>query len=160
MELAVSVDLGTVPIFVPRSLCSEQVMPDGAAARTQFNPVADYLQSSEYRPLFLHGDALTTLSAVPPGCIDCVLTSPPYWGQRTYKNGGLGLDKTWALYVEALLGVFGEGQRILKPTGSFWLNLGDCYANKALLGLPWRVAFALTDRQGWILRNSVIWNKV
>ncbi|MBD5705041.1 DNA methyltransferase, partial [Citrobacter freundii] len=50
--------------------------------------------------------------------------------------------------------------RVLKPTGSFWLNLGDTYKDKNLLGLPWRVAFELTDNQGWILRNSVIWNKL
>ena len=49
---------------------------------------------------------------------------------------------------------------MLKPEGSFWLNIGDTYENKGLVGVPWRVAFELTDRQGWILRNSVIWNKV
>jgi DNA modification methylase len=51
-------------------------------------------------------------------------------------------------------------KRVLKPTGSFWLNIGDSYSGKNLLGIPWRVAFDLTDNQGWILRNSVIWNKV
>jgi len=55
---------------------------------------------------------------------------------------------------------FSEVKRVLKPEGSFWLNIGDTYENKGLVGVPWRVAFELTDRQGWILRNSVIWNKV
>jgi DNA modification methylase len=49
---------------------------------------------------------------------------------------------------------------VLKPTGSLWLNIGDTYQNKSLLGIPWRVALSLTDQQGWTLRNSVVWNKV
>jgi site-specific DNA-methyltransferase (adenine-specific) len=51
-------------------------------------------------------------------------------------------------------------KRVLKPEGSFWLNIGDSYQSKNLLGIPWRVAIEMTDRQGWILRNSVIWHKV
>ena len=46
------------------------------------------------------------------------------------------------------------------PAGSFWLNIGDAYQRKSLAGIPWRVALAMTDRQRWVLRNSVIWNKV
>ena len=53
-----------------------------------------------------------------------------------------------------------ELKRVLKPTGSFWLNLGDVYKNKHLLGMPWRFAFKLIDEQNWVLRNEVIWNKV
>jgi site-specific DNA-methyltransferase (adenine-specific) len=49
---------------------------------------------------------------------------------------------------------------VLKPTGSLWLNLGDTYRGKRQLGIPWRVAFHLTDEQGWTLRNSVVWHKV
>jgi DNA modification methylase len=55
---------------------------------------------------------------------------------------------------------FFELKRVLKPTGSFWLNIGDSYDEKNLVGIPWRVAFELTDNQGWTLRNSVVWNKV
>ena len=135
-------------------------MSEGTLMPATRDRVAEYIASSEYRPLFLQSDALATLSAIPTGCIDCALTSPPYWGQREYSNGGIGLEPTWEKYVENLLAVFAEVKRVLKKTGSFWLNLGDCYHNKALLGLPWRVAFALVDRQGWTLRNSVIWNKV
>jgi len=51
-------------------------------------------------------------------------------------------------------------RRVLTPSGSFWLNIGDSYEKKNLVGIPWRVAFEMTDRQGWILRNSVIWHKV
>jgi site-specific DNA-methyltransferase (adenine-specific) len=88
------------------------------------------------------------------------MTSPPYWGQRAYAGGGIGQEATPAGYVQNLLAITAEVRRVLRPTGSFWLNLGDAYAKKCLLGIPWRVALALTDQQGWILRNSVVWNKV
>jgi DNA modification methylase len=122
--------------------------------------VGAYLDGADYHPLFLVGEAASALRTVPSASIDCAMTSPPYWGQRAYKGGGIGLEDTWERYIDHLLEVFAELKRVLKPTGSFWLNLGDAYEKKALLGLPWRVAFALTDRQGWTLRNSVIWNKV
>jgi DNA modification methylase len=120
----------------------------------------DYLRSGGRQPLFLLGDALQTLASFPPGCIDCCLTSPPYWGQRAYAGGGIGLEGTYVEYVENLLAVVAGVKKVLKPTGSFWLNIGDAYQHKSLVGIPWRVALAMTDRQGWILRNSVIWNKV
>jgi len=122
--------------------------------------VADYLRSRARQPLFLLGDSLQILAALPRDCIDCCMTSPPYWGQRAYSGGGIGLEATYGEYVENLLAVIGEVRRVLKPTGSFWLNIGDAYSRKGLVGIPWRVALAMSDRQGWILRNSVIWNKV
>lgn len=111
-------------------------------------------------PLFLHGDALAVLKDIPDGSIDCAMTSPPYWGKREYENGGIGLESDYRNFVGDLAAVFSEVKRVLKPEGSFWLNIGDTYENKGLVGIPWRVAFELTDRQGWVLRNSVIWNKV
>ena len=63
-------------------------------------------------------------------------------------------------YISSLLAVLEQVHRVLKPTGSLWLNIGDSYQDKQLLGIPWRVALALVDQRGWILRNSVIWNKV
>ena len=119
-----------------------------------------YLRSEDRRPLFIAGEALEALSQFPPGCIDCCMTSPPYWGQRAYAGGGIGLEETWEEYVGNLLAIIAEVKRVLKLTGSFWLNIGDAYHRKTLLGIPWRVALAMTDRQGWMLRNSVIWNKV
>jgi site-specific DNA-methyltransferase (adenine-specific) len=124
------------------------------------NCVPLYLAGTDHRPLFITGDCLAVLRTFPPACIDCCMTSPPYWGQRDYSDGGLGQEPKPADYVRHLLAVCAEVRRVLKPTGSFWLNIGDAYHNKGLLGLPWRVALALTDEQGWILRNSVIWNKV
>ena len=122
--------------------------------------IQGYIESRSVHPLFVTGDCLDVLRDMPKACVDCCITSPPYWGQRKYAEDGIGLEPTWEEYVNNLVAVFDEVRRVLKPTGSFWLNIGDTYEKKRLLGIPWRVAFALTDNQGWILRNDVIWNKV
>lgn len=85
---------------------------------------------------------------------------PPYWGKRYYDTPGIGNEATWQEYVDHLLAVCAEIRRVLKPTGSFWLNLGDTYHQKSLIGIPWRVTLRLIDEQGWLLRNDVIWHKV
>ena len=120
----------------------------------------DYLSGSITQPLLLHGDALDVLKALPAETIDCIMTSPPYWGKREYENSGLGLEHSYQDYLQNLARICDELKRVLKPEGSFWLNIGDRYENKALVGVPWRVAFELMDNQGWVLRNSVIWNKI
>jgi DNA modification methylase len=122
--------------------------------------VAGLLESPVCRPLLIRGDALATLRRLPDACIDCCLTSPPYYGHRRYAGGGLGAEPRWQDYVDGLAAVAAELRRVLKPTGSFWLNLGDTYRGKRQLGIPWRVAFRLTDDQRWTLRNSVVWHKV
>jgi site-specific DNA-methyltransferase (adenine-specific) len=119
-----------------------------------------YALSPRLRPLLLLGNAREVLANLPDASIDCVMTSPPYWGKREYADGGIGLEQDYRDYVQRLAMVFVAVKRVLKPTGSLWLNLGDSYHNKRLVGIPWRVAFELTDQQGWILRNSVVWNKV
>lgn len=111
-------------------------------------------------PLLLSGDAAAILCDLPDACIDFAMTSPPYWGKREYENGGIGLESDYRDFVKHLATVFAQLKRVLKPEGSFWLNLGDSYNGKGLVGVPWRVAFELVDNQGWILRNSVIWNKL
>ena len=130
------------------------------AAAPESDALLAYLRGTDYRPYFIVGDALTELRRLPDGCIDCCMTSPPYWGQRQYAADGIGLEKHWSQYVERLGAIVAEVRRVLEPTGSFWLNIGDAYAGKSLQGIPWRVAFHLIDHQGWILRNSVIWHKV
>lgn len=119
-----------------------------------------YLGDGSVRPLFLQGDSLEVLRAFPDECVDCCMTSPPYWGHRQYAAKGIGQEETYREYVDSLFLVLAEVKRVLKKTGSLWLNIGDSYQNKQLLGIPWRVAFALTDNGGWTLRNEVIWNKV
>ncbi|WP_344004077.1 site-specific DNA-methyltransferase [Nocardioides lentus] len=132
------------------------------------------------------------LAQMPTGSVDCVITSPPYFGLRDYgSEGQYGLEATPAEYVETMRAVFAEARRVLADDGTLWLNLGDSYAGKAnagpafaknrgqnlqpvgypvqrntlahapyksLLGMPWRVAFALID-DGWILRSDIIWAK-
>lgn len=143
------------------------------------------------------GNAVAVLSDMPDGCVDCVVTSPPYFGLHDHGVAGqLGLEPTVAQYVERVQSVFHELSRVLAADGTVWLNLADCYSGsgkeragggrpsrasgkqatdrgcrvgtltktchearpKSLLGIPWRVAYALMD-DGWILRNEIIWHK-
>jgi DNA modification methylase len=119
-----------------------------------------YQSTPATNPLMMNGDAAAVLRDLPSNCIDFAMTSPPYWGKREYESGGIGLEDDYREFVKHLAIVFSELKRVLKPEGSFWLNLGDSYNGKGLVGVPWRVAFELVDNQGWILRNSVIWNKL
>jgi|SRR5271157_1424372 len=120
----------------------------------------EYRADASSRPLFLHGDSLVVLKTLPSASIDCCMTSPPYWGHRRYQAAGIGLEDSFQEYVTNLCQILLEVKRVLKPTGSLWLNIGDTYQDKQLLGIPWRVALHLTDQQGWILRNHVVWHKV
>ncbi len=127
------------------------------------------------------------------GCVQCVVTSPPYWGLRDYGVAGqIGLEASPEAYVADLVAVFREVRRVLADDGVLWLNLGDSYAAhpgqrkdtdaagskqqslrgstgvgsrvvvelkpKDLVGIPWRVAFAL-QADGWYLRSDIIWSK-
>lgn len=121
--------------------------------------LSSYLNDDCVKPLFITGNALDVLRDFPDNSIDCCITSPPYWNKRQYANGGIGLESDYNEYIENLIAVFMEVYRVLKDTGSFWLNIGDSYKNKCLLNIPWRVAIELTER-GYVLRNTVIWNKV
>jgi DNA modification methylase len=129
-------------------------------SHAQRQQLAAYLGDDQVYPLFLCGDARAVLRALPSGSVDCCMTSPPYWGKRQYDSGGIGLEPTFEQFLDDLLAVLAEVHRVLKITGSLWLNIGDSYEDKRLLGIPWRLAIAMMDRQGWILRNSIIWNKV
>ena len=120
----------------------------------------EYRANGLVRPLFLRGDALDVLRTLPSASVDCCVTSPPYWGHRSYNGGGIGLEPDYRSYIAQLCLRFKELRRVLKEPGSFWLNLGDAYQDKSLIGLPWRVALELADHQGWVLRNSVVWNKI
>ena len=122
--------------------------------------VSEYINNSIIAPCFVQGDCLRVLSSLPDNCIDCVVTSPPYYMKREYLGGGIGLEKTYQEYIDNLLDITKQIFRILKPTGSFWLNIGDSYKNKQLLNIPNRVAIKMQDTQNWILRNTVIWDKM
>jgi DNA modification methylase len=91
--------------------------------------------------------------------VQCVVTSPPYWGLRNYNvKDQIGLERTPEAYVEKMVAVFREVKRVLRDDGTCWLNLGDSFQDKQLVGMPWRVAFAL-QADGWYLRSDIIWAK-
>lgn len=125
-----------------------------------YEDVSDYISSGSLTPLFVCGNSLSVLEEIPSNSIDCCMTSPPYWGKREYLGGGIGLEENQSEYIEQLLQVFTQVRRVLKSTGSLWINIGDTYREKGLLGLPWRLALRLIDEQNWVLRNDVIWNKI
>lgn len=75
-----------------------------------------------------HGDSLNILKKLPDNVVDSIITSPPYFGQRDYGDPmQIGLEETLFEYIESLTNVFRECRRVLKPTGTFWLNIGDNY---------------------------------
>lgn len=114
----------------------------------------------------LVGDAYATLRTLPDSLVDCVVTSPPYFRLRDYQQPGqIGLEEHVGLWVINLRSVLYELKRVLVPTGSVWLNLGDRYstgregaAAKSLLLGPERLALALIE-DGWIIRNKIVWAK-
>ncbi|SDR10988.1 site-specific DNA-methyltransferase [Pseudovibrio sp. Tun.PSC04-5.I4] len=75
------------------------------------------------------GDVLERLREVPGDSVECVVTSPPYWGLRDYGvEGQLGLEPTLKEHIDKMVEVFEEVRRVLKPEGTCWINYGDCYA--------------------------------
>ena len=116
-------------------------------------------------------DCLSGLKTLPDECIDCCVTSPPYYHMRDYGiEGQIGLEDSPERYVSRLVEIFREVRRVLKKEGTLWLNLGDCYygsskttgkllKNKDLIGIPWMAAFALRA-DGWYLRSDIIWQKM
>ncbi|NNA90446.1 site-specific DNA-methyltransferase [Pseudomonas brenneri] len=134
------------------------------------------------------GDAVTVLRRLPSNSVRCVVTSPPYWGLRDYGiDDQIGLELTMPQFIQKLVAVFAEVRRVLTDDGTLWINIGDGYTSgnrgyratdkknparamtvrpdtpeglkpKDLMGIPWRLAFALQD-DGWYLRTDIIWNK-
>lgn len=109
-------------------------------------------------PQYYQGEALNMLSRVEDDSIDCIITAPPYWSLRRYGAESITTDNIDE-FIESVVAVAGQLHRVLKPSGSLWLNLADTYQNKALKGLPWRIALRMIDEQGWTLRNDVVWDK-
>ena len=105
------------------------------------------------------GDNIFHLTNIPDASVDMCVTSPPYYNLRDYKNSNqIGAENNVNDFVENLCTGFEEVKRILKPTGSCWVNIGDTYDKKRLLQVPSRFEIAMCDR-GWHLRNEIIWSK-
>lgn len=121
----------------------------------------------EQRNQIIVGDVRTVLDELPAQSIDAVITSPPYFRLRNYGEAcQIGLEPRVDDWVDELRLVFRGLKRVLKSTGSVWLNLGDSYAKgasdgatrKSLLLAPERLALALVE-DGWILRSKIVWSK-
>jgi site-specific DNA-methyltransferase (adenine-specific) len=119
------------------------------------------------RNRILIGDIRERLADVPARSVDCVITSPPYFQLRDYGvKGQIGLEPSVEGWVDELRLALNGLKRVLKPTGSVWVNLGDTYSRhakygappKGLLLAPERFLLAMAD-DGWIVRNKVIWAK-
>lgn len=139
-------------------------------------------------PVLACGPAIEALGLLPDGCVQTVVTSPPYWSLRDYSaEGQIGRDDALGEYVKSIVMAFDQVRRVLTDDGTVWLNVGDSYTSgnrryrapdrknraramsvrpptpeglkpKDLIGVPWRLAFALQDA-GWWLRSEVIWYK-
>ncbi len=105
------------------------------------------------------GDSSALLRLIPSDSVDLVVTSPPYFQQREYDGGGIGNEKRPDDYISALMDVFRQCVRIIKPTGSIIFNIGDKYENSSLLLMPYRFAVAATQQCDVALVNSVTWVK-
>jgi DNA modification methylase len=116
-----------------------------------------------------HGDAWALAPMLEPQSVHTIVTSPPYWRLRDYgEPGQFGLEVTPEEYVARLVDLFALLRPALRDDGTVWLNLGDSFAgngagtnglkSKDLVGMPWRVAFAL-QADGWYLRSDIIWHK-
>jgi DNA modification methylase len=81
------------------------------------------------------GDALEVLQTLPDGCVQCCVTSPPYWGLRDYGvPGQIGMEATPEEFCAVMVRVFREVRRVLRPDGTCWVNMGDAYANDGKWG--------------------------
>lgn len=107
---------------------------------------------------FTPGDARAT--GLADNSVDLIVTSPPYWNKRDYGHSDqIGQEPTAHAYVESIMECLAEWKRVLRPYGSVFLNVGDTYHNKSLLGIPGRIEWDAVDGGGWLVRNRIIWAK-
>lgn len=147
------------------------------------------LRCSDSEPVqIVSGDVRDKLSDLPDDTVHCCVTSPPYWGMRDYGyRGQIGAESTVEEYIVDLVDCFREVRRVLRPDGTFWLNIGNTYTSggrgwrdkdvknqgramsyrpdtpkglkpKDLIGVAWMLAMSL-QRDGWYLRSDIIWHK-
>lgn len=150
-------------------------------------PEANYITGLRESMVF-QGDAEVLLKQFPSNFFRCCITSPPYWGLRDYgTEGQIGAEEEPSDYICHLVAVFEQVYRVLTEDGTLWLNIGDSYTSgnrgyrapdkknpvramsyraktpdglkpKDLVGIPWRLAFAL-QKADWYLRSDIIWEK-
>jgi len=115
-------------------------------------------KSSSTGSFIFHHKSSHLMEEVETGSVDLIFTSPPYWNKRVYGGVSLGSERSPDDYVGNLASHLGACSRVIKETGSFFLNMGDTYKDGNLLSLPHKVAIKLHE-DGWILRNTIIWHK-
>lgn len=134
---------------------------------SRFPTVTNFSTNSKIVNTVIVGDVRKQLAQLPDALVDSVITSPPYFQLRDYgSENQIGLEPNVSVWVDELRLVMDGLSRVLKPTGSVWLNLGDSFSrhqrfgapSKSLLLAPERLALALI-KDGWIIRNKVIWAK-
>jgi DNA modification methylase len=105
------------------------------------------------------GDARCLPNSIESKSVNLIVTSPPYWRKRDYGiKEQIGQEKTSEEYVTAIISALEDWRRVLRPSGSVFLNIGDTYWKKSLQGIPSLIE-ASARRAGWILRNRIIWVK-
>lgn len=112
--------------------------------------------------IILRGDARNL--PLPDETVDLVVTSPPFLNLRSYQDGGQHYEGqigtgTQAQFLEDLWAVTAECARVLKPTGSIFVELGDSYTNKSLNMSPHRYAIGCVDKLGLLLRAEIVWSR-
>lgn len=91
--------------------------------------------------------------------VDLVVTSPPYWRHRDYNcKKQIGQESTVRRYLSSMSKVMHEWKRVLRRTGSAFVNIGDTYADRSLVGVP-AMLEDMARRQSWLVRNRIIWAK-
>lgn len=114
---------------------------------------------TDITPVVILGDVIKALKKIPEKSIDVIITSPPYYKQREYDvSGEIGQEKTVEEYINKLVEVSKELKRVLKDSGSYFLNIGDKYSNKNQQLIPFRLAIAMQSN-GWLVRNVIVWHK-
>ena len=176
------------PVRLPLRGGAPRSVPSRAGSHVRLDATAGRPPDSLSRPVLVAGDAAEALGLLPSCSVQTVVTSPPYWSLRDYETAEqIGCDDGLAEYVKSIVVTFDALRRVLVEDGTVWLNVGDSYTSgnrkyrapdrknraramsvrpptpaglkpKDLIGVPWRLAFALQDA-GWWVRSEVIWYK-
>ena len=110
-------------------------------------------------PHYEQGEAAIVMRRIEDESIDCIVTTPPYWRRRSQGTESIKA-RTMDEFIDGVVQTMAQAWRVLKPQGSLWINMGDDTTDGFVQGIPWRIALAMIDQQGWRLVNEVVWNKI
>ena len=170
------------------TISTQQEQQEGLKGHVRLDANSGQLLNKLTQPVLVCGRADVALDLLPSNSIQTVVTSPPYWSLRDYDvDAQIGRDDSLSDYISNIVHTFDKLQRVLNQDGTVWLNVGDSYTSgnrkyrapdrknrvramsvrpatpdglkpKDLIGVPWRLAFALQD-SGWWIRSEIIWHK-